>query len=87
MQRWSTYVLVKTYDVFTSVVAVWYCSAMISKLMLHEEYRPIDSLDILKRTGMNIYIIKNSFVHDALDDISALNQLKRCQIIIIPLVQ
>ena len=78
MTRVSSILLLRTFDIFTFVVALIYGCIMISTVMSTEEkMKLIDSLDQLNRMkNIQVYIVRNKFVHDVIDDVESLKKLK-----------
>ena len=78
LTRVSSILLLRTFDIFTFVVALIYGCIMISTVMSTEEkMKLIDSLDQLNRMkNIQVYIVRNKFVHDVIDDVESLKKLK-----------
>ena len=78
VNRVSTLILIRTFDIFTFSITLMFCSTMIYKVMSTEQVgKLIDSLSQLERMkNKQIYIKRNSFVQDYIDDIKSLKSMR-----------
>ena len=78
VNRMSTLILIRTFDIFTLSITLMFCSTMIYKVMSTEQVgKLIDSLSQLERMkNKQIYIKRHSFVQDYIDDIKSLKSMK-----------
>ena len=78
VKRISSYILLRTFDIFTFAFTLMYCSTMIYKVLSTEQVgKLIDSLDQLQHMkNKQIYITRNSFVQDFIDDIKSLKMMR-----------
>ena len=78
VKRISSYILLRTFDIFTFAFTLMYCSTMIYKVLSTEQVgKLIDSLDQLEHMkSKQIYITRNSFVQDFIDDIRSLKMMR-----------
>ena len=75
--RISSIILLRTFDIFTFMVVLMFGSTMIYKVMSTEPVdNLIDSLSQLEQLeDKQVYIQRNSFVHDVIDDIESLKSI------------
>ena len=78
VNRMSTLILIRTFDIFTLSITLMFCSTMIYKVMSTEQVgKLIDSLSQLERMkNKQIYIKRHSFVQDYIDDIKSLKSMR-----------
>ena len=78
MNRASSVILLRTFDIFTFFVVLMFGSTMIHKVLsIEPKGKTIDSLAQLQSMkNTKIYIVKNSFVDDVISDIESLKEME-----------